>query len=321
MRRTRIIEWLTAMAALLALLPPALAAAPTVHPVTARLVAETTSVAPGQTLWVDLHLEIARGWHTYWKNPGDSGIPTEIAWQLPAGFAAGEPLWPAPERFVLGTIGNYGYAGSGDLLVPIKAPSDLQPGTQTHLGADATWLVCSEICVPGEAHLALDLPVAAAAPAPDPESTALFAAVRGRLPQPAPFAASFTAADNALRLRIPATALTGISRPAAAFFPAAGNLVDAAADPRQASDPDGLVLSLPRLKGAASTAPETLPEKLDGTLVLHGAGGVERVYAIAAPQGVAAATADGATVPWWQALLLALIGGVVLNLMPCVFPI
>src|SRR5947207_3539032 len=98
------------------------------HPVTARLVPETTSIGPGTTLWVDLHLDIAPGWHTYWRNPGDSGLPTEIAWQLPEGFTAGEIAWPVPERFVVGTIGNYGYAGSVDLLVPIAAPAKLEPG-------------------------------------------------------------------------------------------------------------------------------------------------------------------------------------------------
>ena len=148
----------------LAVAAPACAASPAVpsEPVAARLVPEFGSVAPGGTLWVDLHLEIAPGWHVYWRNPGDSGLPTEIAWDLPAGFSAGEIAWPTPERFVLGTIGNYGYHGTADLLVPIAAPADLKPGGTVHLGANASWLVCSDICIPGEAKLALDLPVATA---------------------------------------------------------------------------------------------------------------------------------------------------------------
>src|SRR5579863_5238522 len=192
--------------------PPARAAGPVVpaDPVAARLVAEAGSVVPGGTLRVDLHLDIIPGWHTYWRNPGDAGLPTEIAWDLPAGFSAGESAWPAPERFVLGTIGNYGYQGTADLLVPIAAPVGLAPGGTVHLAADATWLVCSEICIPGEAKLALDLPVGATAPAGDPATAALFAAVRNRLPQTATFKPRFRASARNLRLFVPTAALAGI---------------------------------------------------------------------------------------------------------------
>src|SRR5438046_10750530 len=123
--------------ALAAALPASAGSATDPHPVTARLVPELAAVAPGATLWVDLHLDIAPGWHTYWRNPGDSGLPTEIAWELPAGFSAGEAAWPTPERFVVGAIGNYGYQGAADLLVPITAPADLQPGDTVHIAANA----------------------------------------------------------------------------------------------------------------------------------------------------------------------------------------
>src|ERR671938_537756 len=101
---------LAALAAtVVALAAPALAAPPTapLDPVKARLVPETAAIALGQTLWVDLHLDIARGWHTYWRNPGDAGLPTEIAWALPRGLSAGEIAWPTPERFVVEGLGNY----------------------------------------------------------------------------------------------------------------------------------------------------------------------------------------------------------------------
>src|SRR5437763_16059824 len=114
--------------ALVGAAPARAAGLPATHPVVARLVSETAAVAPGTTLWLDLHLDIASGWHTYWRNPGDSGLPTEIAWKLPAGFAAGEIAWPVPEHFVVGTLGNYGYAGATDLLVPIVTPAKLDPG-------------------------------------------------------------------------------------------------------------------------------------------------------------------------------------------------
>jgi len=120
--------------------------------VKAELLAETASIAPGATLWVDLHLEIRPGWHIYWRNPGDSGLPTAIDWKLPRGFSAGHILWPVPEHFVQNGIGNYGYAGTADLLVPITVPGELA-ARQARLEAEASWLACAEICIPGSAEL------------------------------------------------------------------------------------------------------------------------------------------------------------------------
>jgi thiol:disulfide interchange protein DsbD len=309
------------LAAALALATPASAASPVApaDPVVARLVPETRSVAPGGTLWVDLHLDIAPGWHTYWRNPGDSGLPTEIAWTLPAGFSAGEIAWPVPERFVLGGIGNYGYRGKADLLVPITAPANLDPGGAVHLEAHANWLVCSDICIPGEANLALDLPVGAA-PAADPPVAALFAAVRGSLPRPARFETRFTASEHDVRLFVPAAALAGLDRPTAAFFPLDGNVVDAAAEPKEERRADGLELVLARVRGPTATLPATLA----GVLVLRGGDGAERGFSVSAPRAVAVPVPPPEGEPgvlWWQALVLALVGGIALNLMPCVFPV
>src|SRR6266851_4554804 len=248
---------LVGLAAVFGIAAPAYAAS-LPDPVAARLVPEAGSVVPGGTLWVDLHLDINRGWHTYWRNPGDSGLPTEIAWDLPAGFSAGEIEWPAPERFVFGTIGNYGYKGSTDLLVPIAAPAGLEPGGTVHLVANASWLVCSEICIPGEAKLALDLPVVASPPAGDPAAAALFAAARHRLPHGATFEPRFAASGHELRLMVPAAALAGIDRPSAAFFPFDGNVVDAAAEPKEDRSAGGLALVLARPSGPAATLPERL---------------------------------------------------------------
>ncbi len=324
MRFAAILGRLTAvMAMALAIAAPAYAAGATLpaDPVAARLVPEAGSVVPGGTLWVDLHLEIIPGWHIYWRNPGDSGLPTEIAWTLPAGFSAGEIAWPVPERFVLGSIGNYGYSGAADLLVPIAAPATLEPGGAAHLAAHASWLVCSDICIPGEAKLALDLPVGAGPAAPDPSVAALFAAVRERLPKPAGFATSFAVSGQDLLLSIPEAALAGINRPTASFFPFDGNAVDAAAEPKAERRADGLDLVLARASGPAATLPAMPGGVLGGVLVLRGADGAERAYSIAADRAAPAPPAGDAPVRWWQALLLALLGGIALNLMPCVFPI
>ncbi len=299
----------------------AFAAPPAVlsDPVAARLIPETGTIEPGKTLWVDLHLDIAPGWHTYWRNPGDSGIPTEITWKLPAGFRAGDISWPMPERFVVGTIGNYGYRGSADLLVPITAPADLASASAARLEAHARWLVCSEICIPGEATLALALPVAGAPAPPDPAVAARFAAIRDRLPKPAAFATDFAASARDLRLYVPKAALAGIGRPNAAFFPFDGNVVDAAVAPKEEQRSDGIIVALSRQRGPTASLPKTL----GGVLVVRGAGGIERSYSIAAPRVAALPLDDAAdtSIGWWQALLLAFLGGVILNLMPCVFPI
>lgn len=279
------------------------------------LYAESASVAPGRTLWLDLHLAIAPGWHIYWKNPGDSGLTTEIDWTLPAGFGAGAIAWPLPERFSVGGIANYGYAGSADLLVPVTAPATLGPAATAHLGATVKYLVCSDICIPGEGRLALDLP--AGTGAPDPEETARFAAARDKLPRAAPFAARFAVGAHALRLIVPAAAVAGLAQPTAAFFPDADNAIDNSPAPKVEPYAGGLMLVLPR-----STAPTAaLPQTLDGVLVLRGRDGSARGYQVSATLTTTVPGDESGIIGWWQALVFAFIGGMILNLMPCVFPI
>jgi thiol:disulfide interchange protein len=282
--------------------------------VQAELVAETASITAGARLWVDLHLAIKPGWHIYWRNPGDSGLPTAIDWDLPPGFSAGPMLWPVPEHFVQNGIGNYGYAGSADLLVPITAPGGLTAGTTVQLQGQASWLACADICIPGSADLSLSLPVAAQPAAPDPQTAALFAEARAKLPLPAPFETRFADTGHEFWLLVPASALDGVRDATAAFFPLSQSLIDAAAEPRLERRGDGLELALPKIS-AGTAAPATL----DGVLSLRGADGTARAFEISAnPAPPAPATAG---LVWWQAVLFAFVGGVVLNAMPCVFPI
>lgn len=309
----------TVLGVALALIGPAVAGpADMPHPVTARLVTEAAAVAPGSTLWIDLHLDIAPGWHTYWRNPGDSGLPTEIAWTLPPGFTAGDIVWPVPERFVVGGLGNYGYRDAVDLLVPITASKDVKPGETAHLDAAVSWLVCSEICIPGEAKLALDLPVSAASSAPDPAAKDLFAAARSHVPKPANFDAHFTSTPHELHLLLPEKALNGTVQPNVSFFPFDANVVDAAAEPKLRRSSNGFELIMQR----ADTPTATTPEALDGVLMLRSGSGAEQAFALhALPAATVAAGENSAAMEWWQALLFALLGGIILNLMPCVFPV
>jgi thiol:disulfide interchange protein DsbD len=146
-----------------------------------ELVSDAKTLVPGTTAWLGLHIRHEPSWHTYWINPGDSGLPTRIAWTLPPGFNAGEIAWPAPKRFAVDTLANFGY--DGELLLPVSlaVPTDASPGTTAHIAAQAKWLVCHEECVPGKAALTIDLPIGG--PAQPSAQAQTFAAARGAQPE------------------------------------------------------------------------------------------------------------------------------------------
>lgn len=125
----------------------------------ASLLAEQTALVPGRTMLLGLRLEHAPHWHTYWRNPGDSGLPTRLQWTLPRGFRTGAIRWPIPQRLDQGDIHDFGYTGDTLLPIPLQVPDDAQPGTIAHLEVEAKWLACREQCIPGKARLALDLPI------------------------------------------------------------------------------------------------------------------------------------------------------------------
>ena len=114
---------------------------------------------PGETSTVALRLKMANGWHTYWQNPGDSGLPTTLTWTLPKGVSAGPILWPAPRALPAGPLVNYGYEGEVLLLTEVAVPREAALGDTLTLAAKAEWLVCRETCIPEEAQLDLALPV------------------------------------------------------------------------------------------------------------------------------------------------------------------
>src|ERR1700736_3625769 len=157
--------------------------------VKAHLVSEVSSIAPGQSFWVALEFNIRDGWHTYWRNAGDSGQATTLKWQLPPGFTAGDIVWATPHRFEIPPLVNYGYAKHAVHLVNITAPNDLTAATPIVLSAKAGWLVCADVCIPEDAALQVKLPLGNAAGAADPADAALFTAARSELPS-AQFAAT-----------------------------------------------------------------------------------------------------------------------------------
>ncbi|MCL7969823.1 MAG: thiol:disulfide interchange protein, partial [marine benthic group bacterium] len=132
----------------------------------AVLISEAESIRPGEPFAVGLHLTLEPDWHSYWRNPGDSGEATSITWRLPDGFTAGEILWPVPEAISFPPLVSYGYFDQVLLLVEISPPASLTTGDTVRLAGRADWLVCIEDCFPAEAELELSLPVLDALPRP-----------------------------------------------------------------------------------------------------------------------------------------------------------
>ena len=323
------------LAAALLAFAHAVAAEPvrTAH-VTAELVADRTALVPGTTTTVALRFALAPGWHTYWRNPGESGLPTTLAWKLPPGFAAGDIVWPAPKTLPAGPLVNYGYEGDVLHLVPLTVPNDAQPGSTATLAARADWLVCKETCIPEGADLTLAIPVAAQAE-PDPRWHAPIAATRDALPMPAP--KSWDARAVADGSTITLSFAPGAGDPGRVWFFAenAGRIEPSVT--QAATRRDGRVdLALPvahelaagftDLRGVLTAERGfavngrrvraiALDVALQGTPV---AGPKPMVAAVDFAQAPATA-APALSLP--IALAFAFAGGLLLNLMPCVFPV
>jgi DsbC/DsbD-like thiol-disulfide interchange protein len=194
--------------ALLLMALPLLAFADDEH-VNVTLLSESSALVPGATAWLGVRLQHEPHWHTYWINPGDSGLPTKLAWQLPPGFGAGEINWPTPTRISLGDLQNFGYEGDVLLPVPLQVPADAKPGTLARIGAEVKYLVCREECIPGKASIALDLPVRASGGAGAQQS--LFAATRAAQPRQAAWTGAARVRGDRIEMQLHAADLPAIS--------------------------------------------------------------------------------------------------------------
>jgi thiol:disulfide interchange protein DsbD len=305
---------------------------------TAELVAEMTHARAGERVTIGLHLAHEPGWHTYWKNPGDSGMPTRIAWTLPDGVRAGAIRWPAPERIPVGPLTNYGYGGEVLLLTDLELPRDWPAGRPVAISARADWLICKEICLPGGAILTLELPTSAAPPEADTRWGPAIAAARRQVPaRPAGWSASIgvTEAHLVLSLVPPDAGATELER--LEFFPDDPEVIDNPAAQVLEKTPEGYRLLL-----TAAPAFSGLIKRLSGVLVASPGFGQAQAVEVSMPypggaperraaRPVAALTAvdiqaaagpaPGASIGLMAALGLALVGGLILNLMPCVFPV
>jgi DsbC/DsbD-like thiol-disulfide interchange protein len=151
---------------------------------TLSLVTEQDALVRGRQLWVGIRFDLQEGWHTYWTNPGDSGEPPRIEWQLPTGFQVGDIQWPHPVRLTLASLADYGYEDEVLLMAAVWPPERLNEGESMNITAQVHYLVCHDVCIPGQKHLELSLPVKASA-AFSP-ARPLFVAARQKLPRPMP---------------------------------------------------------------------------------------------------------------------------------------
>jgi thiol:disulfide interchange protein DsbD len=286
--------------------------------VSARLIAERNVTAPGDRFWVALRLEMRPGWHTYWVNPGDSGLATTIAWTLPDGVKASPIVWPAPTRFPVGPLMNYGYDNRVLLLVEITVPSDAGVDTMLELAAEANWLVCEQICVPEDGRFTLALPVKAVAASASDDLRGEIEQARDGLPKRLPWHASASLHAGKATIRIEDLPLRRESISDAYFFSDASNLVRHAALQRLGLRAGGLVLEIP-----TEAKVETSVSAFSGVLEIRerlASGDAVHAFAVSlVPTIGAAAHLDDPGLA--QAIAFALLGGLILNLMPCVFPV
>ena len=281
--------------------------------VIAKLISEQQSIEAGQSFRVAIYFSIIDGWHTYWKNPGDSGEPPKINWQLPAGFSAGEIIWPYPHRLPVGPLMNYGYSKEAWLLVNMRAPEKLDR-KQINLNAKVDWLVCEEECIPESGEFSLSLPVVDKGNSTVSEHAVAFEKVLAQIPARSNWQSHFTFSQNQIELDInlEASALSQLSD--VYFYPEEYGMINHAAEQLFELNDDGLSIKLVR----GDLVKDTL-NQLNGVLVLSDRstnGGVSQAYSIIATQ-----TSSWEHQSVFYILVLALLGGLILNIMPCVFPI
>jgi thiol:disulfide interchange protein len=279
--------------------------------VKASLVADATAIVPGKPFEVGVLLEMAPGWHTYWEYPGDAGLPTKISWTLPEGFVAGPIQWPLPHRVIEpGDIEVYAYKDRVLLLTAIVAPAEIAEKTVT-LRAKVDWLVCAEICIPGSADLELSLPAGGQSTAANAE---LFDEFRAILPAatPPPFKLTWTRSGPSLDLSV-------------------SGLKDAKAVDLFPLPPKGEQASHPKsepIHDGTSTIALGSSDDFRGVLVVESAEG-RKGWLVSSTEQPADISPTSAKVPSpggsqpgiWQALFFGFLGGLILNLMPCVLPV
>ncbi len=356
--------------------PSAAAAGPVrVDSVEVELVADRAAVVPGEAMRAGLRIRHDPQWHTYWRNPGDSGLPTQLALRLPEGFEAGPIRWPAPQRLFIPPLANYGYEDEIVLPVALQVPASID-GERVSIAAHASWLMCREVCIPGEAELSLVLPVQRdGTPAASP-FVALFDDAERRMPQGTidaqvqadgdtlsiglpgraqtveffPYAEGFVenAADQVLHavgdanegrrlsVRLSEDGVRQLNESAAALLAASRGIVivDGTAheiDARASAQPLPIGVEIARVAGAASQPAPGATQRSwlpgfggatgTGASTSMSSGALAGASGASGASGTSGGPGTSAAGTLWMAALFGAIGGLILNLMPCVFPV
>lgn len=293
--------------------------------VEAELVADVAAIRPGQEFQVALRLKMDPHWHVYWINPGDAGLVPEVEWDLPEGFEVGELEFPVPHRIPTPPLVSYGYEGEVFILAKVKAPESLVGGSSVTLNAAASWLVCEESCIPGDARLSLALPVSDTGETLVPAKFASdIAETRANLPVDADGGTiAYEDLGDTLIVSLQWEGLVGAKLKDPYFYIEQTAVSDSAKE--QSFDLSGDVLRIAIPKTEYFEAPEN---GYSGLLYsgngFPAANGLESVRfhvagSLAAPSSQSAI--GGFEIGFAQALLYAFLGGMILNLMPCVFPV
>ena len=296
--------------------------------VQAQLIASVQAVQPGAEIYLGLNQIIIPHWHTYWVNPGDSGNATTIAWTFPEGTAASEIIWPAPNRFSMGPITNYAYENEVTLLTKIKIPDDVDAGEQYSVHAVVDWLVCEEECIPQTVELALSLPVVAKGESTGAGDVRIDEAL-ACLPVASPWEirATQSAIDpqttqGELTLHIPLTDAQLAQVHDIWFYPYEWGRIQQSAEQVRVPVADGIALKI-----NTGEAPLNIGDTVTGVLVITEQTGdattqtITRGFEVSSPVQAVEFTNAESSISFIGAILLALMGGIILNLMPCVFPV
>ncbi len=284
--------------------------------VESALYADRAGLVPGETTWFALRQDVRDKWHVFWVNPGDAGLPLALDWSLPEGFEAGDIVHPAPDYIPVGPLASYAHEGSPVFMIPVTAPADAEIGAIVDVSISASWQACEDICVPEDALFSFSLPVLAAESAPVSENRLLFVAARLEHPEPLTAPAAFRRAGDSYELAI--AGWTGGAADDVFFFPEDEGLTTPAAVQTVRLSDGALVVGM---KPGWIDGP---PGDVVRGVLRVGAGAEARAYLIdgrVAPGAAAPPPKPAPAVNVGAMLLLAFFGGLILNAMPCVFPI
>jgi thiol:disulfide interchange protein len=274
-----------------------------------ELVANQQTASLGESFQAGIHFKLEKDWHIYWQNPGDSGIPPQIIWNLQPGVKAGSIQWPPPSRIEAGPLVNYGYRDEVLLPIPVQLDASFHPAS-ADLKAQVRWLVCKDVCIPGKAQLELVVPVHAEAAVPNMTWAPLFEATAKMLPSPQPSAWKLTGSLNKDNFNVTVSGMTE-KVSSISFFPSAGDEVDHAAPIKIEQGRDSVQLVLKR-----SDRLENDVDHFPGVLILGDQSGSSHSYQVDFPIG-----GGHVSTALFAVILSAFFGGLLLNLMPCVFPV